>query len=146
MSQAAHVAPVVPPVTPSASSLHFVPVRWIAVGPGGRLARQGCRANAAGSSPAVGTECRPPWSAPALRCARQAAGFASAAEDGGSAIPLPLVGLRLRSLRSLRPGPYGPALAGTALLAPTEQGEPDARSPQTRPRAAALLSCVVRSA
>jgi hypothetical protein len=27
MIQAAHVAPVVPPVTPSASSLHFVPVR-----------------------------------------------------------------------------------------------------------------------
>jgi hypothetical protein len=35
---------------------------------------------------------------------------------GGSAIPLPLVALRLRSLRSLRPGPQGPALAGTARL------------------------------
>lgn len=30
---------------------------------------------------------------------------------GGSAIPLPLVALRLRSLRSLRPGPHGRALA-----------------------------------
>ena len=63
----------------------------------------------------------PAESAPALRCARQGAGLASTAARtrqslrlvprGGSAIPLPLVALRLRSLRSLRPGPHGRALA-----------------------------------
>jgi hypothetical protein len=45
----------------------------------------------------------PAESAPALRCAW--------CRGGGSAIPLPLVALRLRSLRSLRPGPHGRALA-----------------------------------
>jgi len=88
--------------------------------------------NAAGIEPAVAVvhsvplRCTaftsaPADTAPALRCARQGAGLASTAAKprqslrlvprGGSAIPLPLVALRLRSLRSLRPGPHGRALA-----------------------------------
>ena len=65
-------------------------VRWVAVGPGGRPVREGSRTKWRASSPpspafAFAHVRRPPWSAPALRCAHRAAANASTAADGGSA-------------------------------------------------------------
>ena len=146
-------------VTCPASSLRCAAVRWSAVGPGGRRARQECRAERGGHRArrrvrrplrcAAFPQARPPKGAPALRCARQGAGPASTAARtrpslrfgprGGSACPLALLALRLRSrslpaARSAWPGarerPRGSAsLAQPRGHRPTRPAGTPARTP-----------------
>jgi hypothetical protein len=141
-------------------------VRWSAVGPGGRLGR--CRGPAEGGGHRARhrprslslTSWRPPWSAPARCCARLGAGLtstaavksvspkASRAASGRRARDLRLtaaVAQRLRSLRSLRPGPSGPALAGTAH-SPRGIGAAAVRAVPDGPRSRYAVSEVVSSA
>ena len=124
-------------------------VRWIAVGPGGRPARQGCRAEGGGDRPRRRprslplTSWRPPWSAPALRSAHRAAANASTAAEPAGRRRAPLrSGPRLRSL-SLPPwGPHGPPLCETAG-SPRSAGAASPRAKNTRPgprRCASLLA------
>jgi len=123
-------------VTPSASSFRSVvaPVRWVAVGPGGgvcgavaRTKRRSdniravavvlsvpLRCTAFTSTPAEvspGPPLRPAGCRARLNRRNNHGSRFAWCRGGGSAIPLPLVARRLRSLRSLRPGPHGRALA-----------------------------------